>query len=115
MLDKASLGPVENFKELVNYLEEYESDWYIGLVSDLEWQQAVLQEKPYLFSLGHDPSMVRRKITRSEYGFLFHCSFFPFNCVLKHEGSARSVGTKEELAPLLLKIAALSFRCSNIS
>ncbi|NXB76152.1 PCX4 protein, partial [Donacobius atricapilla] len=57
MLDKASLGPVENFQELVNYLEEYESDWYIGLVSDLEWQQAVLQEKPYLFSLGHDPSM----------------------------------------------------------
>ncbi|NWV59042.1 PCX4 protein, partial [Malurus elegans] len=57
MVDKASLGPVENFNELVNYLEEYESDWYIGLVSDLEWQQAVLQEKPYLFSLGHDPSM----------------------------------------------------------
>ncbi|NXB10967.1 PCX4 protein, partial [Cnemophilus loriae] len=57
MLDQASLGPVENFEELVNYLEEYESDWYIGLVSDLEWQQAVLQEKPYLFSLGHDPSM----------------------------------------------------------
>ncbi|XP_032547017.1 pecanex-like protein 4 isoform X2 [Chiroxiphia lanceolata] len=57
MVDKASLGPVENFEELVNYLEEYESDWYIGLVSDLEWQQAVLQEKPYLFSLGHDPSM----------------------------------------------------------
>ncbi|NWV36113.1 PCX4 protein, partial [Grantiella picta] len=57
MVDKASLGPVENFRELVNYLEEYESDWYIGLVSDLEWQQAVLQEKPYLFSLGHDPSM----------------------------------------------------------
>ncbi|XP_069715084.1 pecanex-like protein 4 isoform X2 [Phaenicophaeus curvirostris] len=55
MVDKASLGPVENFKELVNYLEEYENDWYIGLASDLEWQQAVLQEKPYLFSLGHDP------------------------------------------------------------
>ncbi|NXX38289.1 PCX4 protein, partial [Tricholaema leucomelas] len=57
MVDKASLGPVENFKELVNYLEEYENDWYIGLVSDYEWQQAVLQEKPYLFSLGHDPNM----------------------------------------------------------
>ncbi|NXF70238.1 PCX4 protein, partial [Ciccaba nigrolineata] len=57
MVDKASLGPVENFKELVNYLEEYENDWYIGLVSDLEWQEAVLQEKPYLFSLGHDPNM----------------------------------------------------------
>ncbi|XP_064317077.1 pecanex-like protein 4 isoform X2 [Phalacrocorax carbo] len=57
MVDKASLGPVENFKELVNCLEEYENDWYIGLVSDREWQQAVLQEKPYLFSLGHDPNM----------------------------------------------------------
>ncbi|OXB70929.1 UNVERIFIED_CONTAM: hypothetical protein H355_013779 [Colinus virginianus] len=57
MVDKASLGPVENFKELINCLEEYESDWYIGLVSDLEWQQAVLQEKPYLFSLGHDRNM----------------------------------------------------------
>ncbi|NXF94428.1 PCX4 protein, partial [Eubucco bourcierii] len=57
MVDKASLGPIENFKELVNYLEEYENDWYIGLVSDYEWQQAVLQEKPYLFSLGHDPNM----------------------------------------------------------
>ncbi|KAM4013625.1 pecanex-like protein 4 isoform 1-T3 [Anomaloglossus baeobatrachus] len=57
MVDKASLGPVEDFKELLNYLEEYDNDWYIGLVSDAEWQQAVLQEKPYLFSLGHDPNM----------------------------------------------------------
>ncbi|XP_063803832.1 pecanex-like protein 4 isoform X2 [Pseudophryne corroboree] len=57
MVDKASLGPVEDFKELLNYLEEYDNDWYIGLVSDSEWQEAVLQEKPYLFSLGHDPNM----------------------------------------------------------
>lgn len=48
-------------------------------------------------------------------GFFSTVLFFPFNCVLKHEGSARSVRTKEELAPLLLKITALSFRCSNIS
>ncbi|XP_075470930.1 pecanex-like protein 4 [Ascaphus truei] len=57
MVDKASLGPLEDFKELLNYLEEYDNDWYIGLVSDADWQQAVLQEKPYLFSLGHDPNM----------------------------------------------------------
>ncbi|XP_056401268.1 pecanex-like protein 4 [Hyla sarda] len=57
MVDKASLGPVEDFKELLNYLEEYDNDWYIGLVSDSEWQQAILQEKSYLFSLGHDPNM----------------------------------------------------------
>ncbi|XP_070606683.1 pecanex-like protein 4 isoform X3 [Erythrolamprus reginae] len=57
MVDKASLGPVEDFQELLNYLEEYENDWYIGLVSEKEWPQAVLQETPYLFSLGHDPNM----------------------------------------------------------
>ncbi|XP_028678221.1 pecanex-like protein 4 [Erpetoichthys calabaricus] len=57
MFDKASLGPVEDFEELANYLEEYEKDWYIGLVSDVGWKLAVLQEKPYLFSLGHDPTM----------------------------------------------------------
>nr|XP_020669346.1 pecanex-like protein 4 isoform X1 [Pogona vitticeps]XP_020669347.1 pecanex-like protein 4 isoform X1 [Pogona vitticeps]XP_020669349.1 pecanex-like protein 4 isoform X1 [Pogona vitticeps]XP_020669350.1 pecanex-like protein 4 isoform X1 [Pogona vitticeps]XP_020669351.1 pecanex-like protein 4 isoform X1 [Pogona vitticeps]XP_020669352.1 pecanex-like protein 4 isoform X1 [Pogona vitticeps] len=57
MVDKASLGPAENFKELLNCFEEYDHDWYIGLVSEKEWQQAVLHEKPYLFSLGHDPNM----------------------------------------------------------
>ncbi|XP_036097837.1 pecanex-like protein 4 isoform X2 [Molossus molossus] len=57
MIDKASLGPIEDFKELTNCLEEYESDWYIGLVSDEKWNEAVLQEKPYLFSLGYDPNM----------------------------------------------------------
>lgn len=106
MVDKASLGPVENFKELINYLEEYENDWYIGLVSDLEWQQAVLQEKPYLFSLGHDRNMVRR-ITSEQcqslvfFSTVFFCLVFCFvrvSCVFffsffvfffpKHEGCA---------------------------
>ncbi|XP_046503589.1 pecanex-like protein 4 isoform X3 [Equus quagga] len=57
MIDKASLGPIEDFKELTDCLEEYERDWYIGLVSDEKWKEAVLQEKPYLFSLGYDPNM----------------------------------------------------------
>ncbi|XP_048218111.1 pecanex-like protein 4 isoform X2 [Perognathus longimembris pacificus] len=57
MVDKASLGPIENFEELANCLEEYDSDWYIGLVSDEKWKEAVLQEKPCLFSLGYDPNM----------------------------------------------------------
>lgn len=59
MIDKASLGPIEDFKELTNCLEEYETDWYIGLVSDEKWKEAVVQEKPYLFSLGYDSNMVR--------------------------------------------------------
>ncbi|XP_013010764.2 pecanex-like protein 4 isoform X2 [Cavia porcellus] len=57
MVDKASLGPIEDFKELKGYLEEYESDWYIGLVSEEKWKEAVLQEKPCLFALGYDPHM----------------------------------------------------------
>lgn len=62
MIDKASLGPIEDFRELIKYLEEYEYDWYIGLVSDEKWKEAILQEKPYLFSLGYDSNMVRLKI-----------------------------------------------------
>ncbi|MGH0169665.1 UNVERIFIED_CONTAM: hypothetical protein FKN15_071408 [Acipenser sinensis] len=61
MFDKASLGLVEDFSELANYLEEYERDWYIGRASDARWQQAVLQKKPYLFSLGHDPTMHKKE------------------------------------------------------
>ncbi|XP_017714914.1 PREDICTED: pecanex-like protein 4 isoform X2 [Rhinopithecus bieti] len=57
MIDKASLGPIEDFRELIKYLEEYECDWYIGLVSDEKWKEAILQEKPYLFSLGYDSNM----------------------------------------------------------
>ncbi|XP_012641133.2 pecanex-like protein 4 isoform X1 [Microcebus murinus] len=57
MIDKASLGPIEDFKELISFLEEYESDWYIGLISDEKWKEAILQEKPYLFSLGYDSNM----------------------------------------------------------
>ncbi|XP_043930401.1 pecanex-like protein 4 [Protopterus annectens] len=57
MVDKASFGPVEDYGELASYLEEYENDWYIGLVSESGWQEAVLEEKPYLFSLGHDAAL----------------------------------------------------------
>ncbi|XP_060118477.1 pecanex-like protein 4 [Heteronotia binoei] len=54
MVDQASLGPFENFEELLSCLEGYESDWFIGVASEKEWQQAVLREKPFLFSLGFD-------------------------------------------------------------
>ncbi|KAL4656330.1 pecanex-like protein 4-like [Arapaima gigas] len=57
MFDQASLGAVERNEELLSTLEEYEREWYIGLVSERGWQEAVLQEKPYLFSLGHELTM----------------------------------------------------------
>lgn len=57
MVDKASLGPIEDFKELTNCLREYERDWYIGLVSEEQWKRAILEEKPCLFCLGYESSM----------------------------------------------------------
>ncbi|XP_061652019.1 pecanex-like protein 4 isoform X2 [Phyllopteryx taeniolatus] len=57
LFDQASLGPMESPEEMFSALEEYERDWYIGLVSEKGWHDSVLQEKPFLFSLGHDLSM----------------------------------------------------------
>lgn len=58
LFDQASLGPMESTEELFSTLEEYERDWYIGLVTEKGWHDSVLQEKPFLFSLGHDLAMV---------------------------------------------------------
>ncbi|XP_071383848.1 pecanex-like protein 4 isoform X2 [Centroberyx affinis] len=57
LFDQASLGPMESPEELFSTLEEYERDWYIGLVTERGWHDSVLQEKPFLFSLGHDLTM----------------------------------------------------------
>lgn len=57
MVDKASLGPIEDFEELMDCLREYERDWYIGLVTEEQWKEAILEEKPCLFSLGYESSM----------------------------------------------------------
>ncbi|KAM3595359.1 uncharacterized protein V6R79_022366 [Siganus canaliculatus] len=57
LFDQASLGPMESPEELFSTLEEYERDWYIGLASEKGWHDSVLQEKPFLFSLGHDLAM----------------------------------------------------------
>nr|XP_056706212.1 pecanex-like protein 4 [Euleptes europaea] len=54
VVDEASLGPVESFKKMLSWLETYENDWFFGAASEQEWQQAVLKEKPFLFSLGYD-------------------------------------------------------------
>lgn len=58
MFDQASLGAMESHEELFSTLEDYERDWYIGLVTEKGWHDGVLQEKPFLFSLGHDLAMV---------------------------------------------------------
>uniref|UniRef100_A0A8C1U2H9 Pecanex-like protein n=1 Tax=Cyprinus carpio TaxID=7962 RepID=A0A8C1U2H9_CYPCA len=57
LVDQASLGPVESLDELFTTLQDYHDNWFIGLVTDRSWQDSVVQEKPFLFSLGHDLTM----------------------------------------------------------
>ena len=52
---------MEGPEELFSTLEEYERDWYIGLGAERGWHDSVLQEKPFLFSLGHDLTMVTKQ------------------------------------------------------
>ena len=56
--DEAVLGEVTNEDELVEYLTEYDRDWYLGSETDRDWQTSILADKPFLFSLGRDKSQV---------------------------------------------------------
>ena len=54
-------------EELSEYLEEYESDWYMGTEKDEEWREAIREEKAQLFSLIHDPDEVRSSVAKIVY------------------------------------------------
>ncbi len=59
MYDEVSLGEVDDFSELAEYLESYSTDYFIGLESEKGWEEAVVRQVPYLFSLGRDPERVK--------------------------------------------------------
>ena len=58
MVDHLLLGDISNNDELMEYLEEYDTDWYIGQESDPEWSKAVISNTPRLFSLGRNLQQV---------------------------------------------------------
>ena len=60
MYDSAILGDIDSIDELQVSLEEYGRDWYIGLEDDDLWTNAVISEKPQLFSLGFNKTDVRQ-------------------------------------------------------
>lgn len=67
--DEAVLGEVTSEDELVEYLTEYDRDWYLGSETDHEWQLSIMHEKPFLFSLGRDKSKgtyTSRVLTKQE-------------------------------------------------
>ncbi|XP_066535867.1 pecanex-like protein 4 [Hoplias malabaricus] len=57
LIDQASLGPMESLEELYTTLQDYHNNWFIGLTTERGWHEGVLQEKPFLFSLGQDLTM----------------------------------------------------------
>ncbi|XP_060781122.1 pecanex-like protein 4 isoform X1 [Neoarius graeffei] len=57
LIDQASLEPVESEEELHSTLHHYHHHWFIGMATERGWHDGVLQEKPFLFSLGHDITM----------------------------------------------------------
>ena len=56
--DEAVLGEVSSEDELAEYMTEYDRDWYLGNETDHAWQLSIMNEKPFLFSLGRDKGKV---------------------------------------------------------
>ena len=58
LCDETALGEAEDCTELEEYLHSYASDYFIGSEGDPQWEQAVLAQKPHLFSIGKDSENV---------------------------------------------------------
>lgn len=76
LIDQASLGPVESEEELHSTLHHYHQHWFIGMATERGWHDGVLQEKPFLFSLGHDISMVIKHTHTRPIALFLSCVFF---------------------------------------
>ena len=59
LYDEAVLSEASTYSELCDYLLEYEKDWFIGNEDEEQWQNAVINEKEHLFSIGYDQENVR--------------------------------------------------------
>ena len=62
MYDEAVLGEVSDNEELIEYLTEYDTEWYIGCEGDQEWRASILNEIPHLFSMGADKEKVKHTL-----------------------------------------------------
>ena len=75
--DEAVLGEVTNEDELVEYLTEYDRDWYLGSETDRDWQTSIMADKPFLFSLGRDKSQVGKNLLCHKNRSAFSVSLSP--------------------------------------
>ena len=59
LYDEAAIGEASDNEELFSdYLSNYDTDWHIGNEDDGEWADAVLSQKPHLFSMDYDQETV---------------------------------------------------------
>ncbi|XP_071796734.1 pecanex-like protein 4 isoform X1 [Asterias amurensis] len=54
--DQAVLGEADDFDEISEYIQQYNTEYYFGRDNDPEWAESVQQGIPQLFSLLHDSS-----------------------------------------------------------
>ncbi|OQR70249.1 LOC398632 protein-like, partial [Tropilaelaps mercedesae] len=53
-VDTVTIGEAETEAELARILKEYDSRWFIGIEGSVQWNQCVVDEIPYMFSIAHD-------------------------------------------------------------
>ena len=58
MCDEAALGEAEDSAELSDYLQTYQTTYHIGREGEPDWNSAVLNQTPNLFSMGKSPDNV---------------------------------------------------------
>ena len=62
--DEAVLGEATSDDEIYQYLVEYSTEWYLGNDTDPDWEKAVMDGVPTLFSIGKGRDKVMRHLGR---------------------------------------------------
>ena len=58
VIDNMTLCPISDDDEFFETLASYENEWFIGSENHSEFNQCVLSNKPFIFSLSRDSSKV---------------------------------------------------------
>ena len=108
--DEAVLGPATSEEELMDYLREYDRDWYVGSDMENKWQEHVLGETAHLFSLGHDKETVRSACS------CIICMLVHFSSCVQNSYTAHILSLQDEVAHVgLLSSAAIEAIWTNLS
>ena len=94
----------------MDYLREYDRDWYVGSDMENKWQEHVLGETAHLFSLGHDKETVRS--ARS----CIICMLVHFSFCVQNSYTSHILSLQDEVAHVgLLSSAAMGAIWTNLS